>query len=286
MNDYLASMNTLPVMPEVAAKILAMAENDMDFTFTELENIIKVDPGLTSRVLKVANSALYARSREITNLQTAIGLMGFKNLRSMVVLVTASSLYRHQSSGWILKTLWKESVIAAFSCKALAISTGNRELAEEAFLAGLLQDIGKLAFALKQPEDYATLNQTITQTSQLPDEDLSRAEEDAYKITHKKLGSEILQQWNFPEMYVDVCKNHGSLQVPNRFKKLVIIATIGATISKLSAQEPLGSSVQQFLQPFLPYLGISLEDLESFRKAQDERVERDTMFKSCMTLIA
>src|SRR5690606_29569046 len=157
MNQYKDALNHLPVMPEVAAQILTLAESDIRFNFQQLEDIVKLDPGLTSRVLKVANSAMYARSKELVNLQSAIGLMGFKNLRSMVVLVTASSLYKQQGNHWLVKTLWKEAVESAFMCKTLAASTGNRDITEEAFLAGLLQDIGKLAFGLAEPEQYAVL---------------------------------------------------------------------------------------------------------------------------------
>lgn len=286
MSDFLASMNTLPVMPEVAAKILSIAETDMDFSFSELENIIKMDPGLTSRVLKVANSAMYARSREITSLQTAIGLMGFKNLRSMVVLVTASSLYKHQGVGWILKTIWKEAVEAAFYCKALAVTTGNREYAEEAFLSGLLQDIGKLAFAMNYHEDYAVMNQTVSQDSAVPDEALATAEEERFGSDHKKVGATILDQWDFPDLYVDLCKDHGHIQIHPRHKKLIVIATVGATISRIPPERALSTEVLAFLKPFLPYLGLNTEDLVEFREKNAPRIFADPLYKNCMTLIS
>ena len=92
--DYLKNIYNLPVIPEVALKVMNIAESGLDISFTELESIIKVDPGLSAKILKVANSALYARRSEIKSLQTAITMLGFKNIRSLILLVTASSFFQ------------------------------------------------------------------------------------------------------------------------------------------------------------------------------------------------
>ena len=64
-DQYLDRIRDLPVMPEVAAKVVNLTEGKLEISFKELESIIKVDPGLTAKILKIANSALYARQREI-----------------------------------------------------------------------------------------------------------------------------------------------------------------------------------------------------------------------------
>ena len=90
---YLSNVRDLPVMPDVAAKILAFKEHEFDLSFRQLQDIIKVDIGLTTKILKIANSALYARQREIKDLQTAITLLGFKNIKTLILLVTASTFF-------------------------------------------------------------------------------------------------------------------------------------------------------------------------------------------------
>ena len=77
MGEYARYLKTIPVIPEVSAKILSIAEDKLDISFKELESIIKIDPGLSAKILKVANSALYARQKKVTSLQTAITLLGF-----------------------------------------------------------------------------------------------------------------------------------------------------------------------------------------------------------------
>ena len=80
MDTFEIYLKHLPVMPAVSQKILQHAEGGEDISFKELEDLIKLDPGLTAKILKVANSALYARQREITTLQMAITLLGLKNI--------------------------------------------------------------------------------------------------------------------------------------------------------------------------------------------------------------
>ncbi len=98
MSDYLANIRDLPVMPEVASKILGLGRGAGEISFTQLEEIIKVDVGLTAKILKIANSALYARQREISDLRTAITMLGFKNIKTLVLLVTASGLFHSQDA--------------------------------------------------------------------------------------------------------------------------------------------------------------------------------------------
>ena len=93
MVKYENYLRNLPVVPDVAAKILSIAEDKIEISFKELENIIIVDPGLSAKILKVANSALYARQKEIKTLQMAITLLGFKNIKSLVMLVSASNVF-------------------------------------------------------------------------------------------------------------------------------------------------------------------------------------------------
>ena len=128
-------MKYLPVMPDAAVKIMAMAEEGSDVSFTELERAIKIDPGLTTKILKVANSAMYARQREIKSLQMAITLLGMKNIRSLVMLVAASGLFSRAKKAVFYSDFWQHAVTSAFLSKHIATRTGHKELAEEVFLA-------------------------------------------------------------------------------------------------------------------------------------------------------
>ena len=131
MPDYSQYLKNLPVMPEVAAKILSMAEHNLDISFKELEEIIRVDPGLTAKILKIANSALYARQREIKSLQMAITLLGFKNIKSLVMLITASNTFTKYKKTSFYQYFWKSSILSSFFAKHITLRCGRKGLAEE-----------------------------------------------------------------------------------------------------------------------------------------------------------
>ena len=154
---YEKFMKQLPVIPEVATKIMGIAEDGSEISFRELENIIKVDPGLTTKILRVANSAMYARQREIKNLQMAITLLGLKNLKSLVLLVTASNLFGKANKKDFYTRFWRHSVVTAFLARHIALRSNQKELADEAFLAGLLHDIGQAAFYNAVADEYDSI---------------------------------------------------------------------------------------------------------------------------------
>lgn len=130
-------------MPEVAAKVMNLKEGGKEISFKELEGIIMMDPGLTSKILKIANSALYARQREITSLQMAITLLGFKNIRNLVLLLTASSMFPRMRTHSFHAGFWRHGTLAAFLSRGLVVRCAKGAGAEEAFIAGLLHDIGQ-----------------------------------------------------------------------------------------------------------------------------------------------
>src|SRR5512147_1669919 len=128
---HVESIKEFPIMPQVASKILELQEDRLDISFKELEQIVLLDPALTAKILKVANSALYARQREITNLQQAITLLGFKMIKSMIMLVCASNIYGKAKKTFkdtpnTLTTkssaieLWRHLILTAFLAKHIA----------------------------------------------------------------------------------------------------------------------------------------------------------------------
>jgi HD-like signal output (HDOD) protein len=219
--NFAKYLNELPVIPDIAQKILEMAQQGMDISFLELEQTISLDPGLTSKVLRVANSALYARQNQISNLRSAITLLGFNNIRNLVLLVTASSMFSKNKKSPFYRYFWKHSLVTAFYSRSLATEAGNPELEEEAFLAGLLHNIGQVALFLSAPEGYEKL---ITQVV-IEGKRLSSLEKEAFDTDHKEVGHSVLEGWNFPSLFSDCALEHGANNITSPHKQLIIIVS-------------------------------------------------------------
>ena len=182
----------IPVMPQVATKVLQLQEDNLDISFKELEKIILLDPAITARILKVANSALYARQREIKNVQQAITLLGFKMIKSMILLVCASNIYGKNKKKFkdipetlVTKSsamgLWRHLVLTAFIARHMAVKLKLDDKKEDIFVCGLLHDIGRVVLLVNQSELYGEFLKEIMNN---PDANVLMLEENYFRILH------------------------------------------------------------------------------------------------------
>lgn len=258
LNNYLKD---LPVIPDIALKIISLAEDNVDMSFQDLEELIKVDPAITSKILKVANSALYARQNEIKSLGKAISLLGFKTIKNLVLILSATSAYKSESNKPFFKTFWSNSALTAFYSKELALILGEKNSADEIFLAGLIHKIGQVALYRENSEYYdhiSKINPVGLHIEEL--------EEHYFNTNHKELGAEILKEWSFPQLFIDCTKEYGLSNIVSQYKKEVIIITLADIITKevLTGQDILINLPDD--NRWIEFLGFTLE---GFLKEKD-----------------
>jgi len=103
----------LPPMPQVVSKIIQIDENNIDVSADQIQTIIAVDPALTSKILKIANSAFYARTSKVSNLSQAVTLLGFKTIKSLTLLVSTKDIFPAVTSrSDVQRELWMRSVLS------------------------------------------------------------------------------------------------------------------------------------------------------------------------------
>lgn len=281
MSDYTKFLKNMPVMPTVATKIMSMAEDRLEISFKELEEIIKVDPGLSAKILRVANSALYARQKEVKNLQMAITLLGFKNIKSLVLLITAASMFSKQQKKKFFQFYWKHSILNAFIARELAVKAGFRNYADECFLAALLHDIGQVALHNTDSEKY----NEILEAAKLKLIRISQAEQEVFGTDHKEVGGAILREWSFPDVYVDATLEHGSPNITSPNKQIILIISIADFLTSnidLYTDNPLPLDL---IQDIIKQTTISPAVLENFSDQFLEQMKTDTHFQECQSLI-
>ncbi len=277
---YESYLKNLPIIPEVARKIMSMAEDKLDISFKELENIIIVDLGLTAKILKVANSALYARQREIKSLQMAITLLGFKNIKSLIMLVTASNAFAKHKASKFYQTFWKHSIISAFLSKHIGLRINQSEQAEEFFLAGLLHDIGQVALFNSDTARYENVIKIVDEENKI----LEEIEEKEYETNHKVLGASILQKWYFPEQYVDVAREHKSTNITSTHKLMISIVTIADILAEGLGFGYIAPDAQLLLSQLLMYTGLKEQDIEYYKTEYMNDLKKDPLFNECKSL--
>lgn len=280
MDNYEKFLKTIPVMPDVATKVLTFAEDLDEVSFTELESLISMDPGLTAKVLKVANSALYARQQQITRLQTAISLMGFKAIKSLVMLLTASNMFSKKSVSAFYKYFWQHSLITAFISQKLCDISGNMRIREESFLAGLLHDIGQMSLYESKKNGYDEIMEYMNQN----EEKTCEVENSIFGANHRDVGRKIMENWNFPAVFADTAGEHGNVNIQSPHKELIVLVSIADILTAVLHEIGFSDDTKKALDPYLKYSGITLDQLSYFQDKFMIEMKDDSLFQECKSL--
>jgi putative nucleotidyltransferase with HDIG domain len=280
VDTFLDRVKDLPVMPEVAAKVMNLKEGGKEISFKELEGIIKVDPGLMSRVLKIANSALYARQREISSLQMAITLLGFNNIRNLVLLLTASSLFPRMRKSAFHAGFWRHCILTGFLARGISVRCQKAAGAEEAFIAGLLHDIGQAVLYNSDPESY----EQALEAAKLGSMSLETVEEQMFGANHRQIGGALLRRWNFPEMYADTAEEHESPNIGSAHKSAIIMVSVAGLFAEIITDSSLPPVRAELLAKFLPYTCLAGMDVGSLAKGYSEELARDPLYQEYQKL--
>jgi len=204
LQKIIMTTRDLPAMPQVASKVLELSSDPNTSAF-QLQQVIADDQAMTARILKIANSALYSCSRKIKTLTEAIVMLGFNSIRSLVVTSAARNLYNTRTSQTGLKErlLWEHSIGCAFACRIMAGET-RPALTEEAFLAGLMHDIGKLVLNLQTPEMFDQIVQVVYNENR----SFARTEQEIYGFDHTEVGALLVNKWKLSPILEEVIRNH------------------------------------------------------------------------------
>jgi putative nucleotidyltransferase with HDIG domain len=275
VQNYIDGLRDLPVMPEVAARVLAFSEGGNDMSFRDLEAVIKADAGLTAKILKIANSALYARQREIKSLQMAITLLGFKNIKNVVMLVSASRLFpRLQKSAYHV-VHWRHSLLSAFLARMLASRSGRPDAAEELFLCGLLHDIGRAVLYSASPDDY----ERVLQAEKLGVMLAETLEEQVMGVNHRAVGGEVLSRWNFPSLYVDAALEHESLNIASPHKTLVILVSVASILADRISEGAVSPQRRELFRALAPHTSVPATEIDAPAEPWTTALHEDPLFQ-------
>jgi diguanylate cyclase (GGDEF)-like protein len=195
LRSALERARDLPSVPAVALEVLRLAR-DEDTNAGQLADVISLDPALTAKILKIVNSALMGRACEIATLKRACAQLGFKTIKLWALsFAMVDSLQRPRAPGFDHDDYWKRSVFRAVSAKLFAEAV-KPQLADEAFLAGLLSQIGQLALATGLPEEYQALL-AAGERSSWPSIAVQR---ETLGYSSDDFGVALLQSWGLPSL--------------------------------------------------------------------------------------
>jgi putative nucleotidyltransferase with HDIG domain len=267
LRDFLKKVKDLPTISAVANEINAGDKND-SLTAKSLGSIISRDPALTATVLKLANSAYYGMAREIASTERAVTILGFDTTKNLALAISVFHVFKNQEGQLLdLKGLWYHSLAVGIAAKHLALRSPmlacDKALPEQAFICGILHDIGKIAFAQNMPAEMADILKQ-TQSGTLAQHEI---EESILGFNHQMAGQAMAEYWNFPENYQTVIRLHHTPSVAAignnpKIAALVMAVFLGNKIAKaLHLGESTDTHMAKVTPDDLKILGISKPDL-------------------------
>jgi putative nucleotidyltransferase with HDIG domain len=203
LNTIASKLNSFPSMPGAAVQLLALI-NDPDINVTQIEQILRQDPGLTANLLKLANSAYFGIPSKIGSVRQAVLLLGLKRLIQMVIASCVSAIMDRPVPGYDLSPgeLLRHSLAVSVAAEGL-VKELNVEAAEEIFTAALLHDVGKLVLGDFVQDEFKKIESILSQGITF-----ETAENMVLGFNHADIGAKILKQWSLPPEIVNAVRCH------------------------------------------------------------------------------
>lgn len=266
-NEYAVQANGSFALPDACFKIKSLME-DEDSTIEDFANVISIDPSMASRLLKIANSAIYSFRGEISTISRAITIIGTQSIYNMMLVDITASAFKHFSNQAIdLKRFWRSSIYCGLVSKHLAIQANISDI-ERLFVAGLLQNFGELLVAKLTPELATKCEKYQAGVSPWA------LQKHVLGYTYTDITAELLSIWEIPEKIILPIRHYNQAQ-DIQINKDVKVLHLASRLALLDSHPNLYTFEQAINLKMCKSLSITREGVEAaaeFAEAEAENI--------------
>lgn len=272
----LSNVYNLPAMSATMLEVSKLLDDPSTNT-ASLSKIIGRDQGLSTKILSIANSPLYGLTRKVSTIDFAILIIGYQDIKNIVVALTMVDSFRNKSDKYLdQNAFWKHSMLAGTASKRVAEDLGFR-IGSEAFVAGLLHDLGvPVMHKFFKSEFEAIVNDLNENNSPLLE-----TEEKHLGLNHQDIGHYLANKWSLPEhLSTSILYHHKPSDAPEKDVLTSIVHLTDYMTQKLEVGAFKLDEGLELDESVLEILGInSLEDMdafvESYRELFNEELNSD-----------
>lgn len=262
IDQFFDKITNLPMLPKVVQEVTIML-NDEDVDYKALANKIDHDLVLSAKILRLSNSSYYGASRTVKTINEAIGLIGLKNLKTLVVASGVTSAFTN-IQGLDLKRFWRHSLVTASIARQLCVE--RKQESETAYIAALMHSIGQLPIHIVFPVAGAEVDSMCLGLSVL---ERKSVEKSVIGLDHCEVGGELAKRWNFPTDIQHVIRYYADPMHENACE----LAPLVYMASHISFDIEHGKSAESIVKTLHPevakILDVDLDELpeniESYR---------------------
>jgi putative nucleotidyltransferase with HDIG domain len=270
--ELLKAMNRvteISSLPEITTRIVEVVE-DPKSTAQHMHDIVKNDPALAAKILKVVNSAFYGLPSQISSLDRAIVMLGLTAVKNIALAASLSRLFRpgQISERFAARDLWEHCIAVGVCARLLATHGGH---AEEAFVAGLVHDMGLLVEYQLFPDQLREVADVCLASPQ----DFCQAEKKFIGADHQMFGAALAGKWKFPPgLRYSIAFHHNPEKLKPEFRRLVGLIHVADVIC---CQNEIGffltSQGQDVTDDMLQLCGITEQHVSEMLEVLPERID-------------
>ena len=253
----------VPSLPAVVTQVLALLE-DADVGTREIGRVVGEDPPLTAKLLRVANSARYGLQAPVLSPEHAAAVLGLDAMRNLLMSVSVIDLFSHASRfpDFDVSHLWRHSQLCARVCEALPGEWSEHFSREDAYLCGLLHNIGVFVMLEQIGEDYVEL--LSGRKRERGPLSLRSLELETFQFSHDQIGYLVCRQWNLPPVLLNSIRNH--LDRAGRVETDIEVAVVhcGNKIAKAVEAGKPRTAASDIRTPVLDLLGLDARTVNLF----------------------
>lgn len=259
-------------MPMVMQKLLSVVGSDRT-SAKDVADVLSTDQVLAGKVLKLVNSSFYGFSNKISTISRAVVILGFSEVRNLALGLSSYEALKKYKDTVDWGEFWGHALSCAAGAQALA-SRNNYPVAEEAFVAGLLHDIGHFVICITFPKEYSKLLAEA-------DGDLLRREKEVLGMSHVEVGKELLEHWKLPEHLCRVARFHHNPKMALMGKEPLITMTMIADLLACVKGSPFVEKPRaNLLTELCRVANIQTRDFGGILNDIDKRIEEAKVFLS------
>lgn len=274
---FIEQIDNLPSLPSIVTKLIQVV-NSPDTSADDAAKLIQKDPALTTKMLRLANSAFYGIPRSISSVSSAVVILGFNTIRSLVLSASVMKMFATTKQPAVDKDkFWKHSIVCAMTAKTIVRKYINIRMMdpESAFCAGILHDIGKLIFSEFAQEDYLEVCH-LARKNGIP---LLMAEKQILGITHTDIGRILADKWALPlDLEYALVYHHSPMEADSLIDLVTTIHVANAITHSLGLGLWENEAVTGEWDEARSVLRISDTDYEAIVESLSDSVEKSDEF--------
>ncbi len=273
LESVVSQQMDLPSAPAVIHQLTTLMKQD-DVSSHEIARIVETDQAFAARTLKLVNSPFYGFARQITSVEQAITMLGVNSLQQLLLATSVMGALGTESSALLMDEFWMHSFSVGVVTKHL-LPAENADSRNEAFMCGVLHDIGRLLLVKMDTSKYVRFYDDGKSVIDL------EKENQWFGADHQQMGQALARKWNLPGSFATVTAYHHHPEKAQDYQLLVAAVHIADIICHALC---LGRSGNDYISYFSPAawhrLGLYSEHLEtSVRQALDEIRETESTIR-------